>query len=845
MSNPYANIFKIAFADSRKQRGRLLLFVSSIILGIAALVSINTFSENLQRDIQSQAKELLGADMLVDANQPIPAPIVRMLDSIGGNRSEIVSFISMAFFPQKQGTRLTQIKAVRGKYPFYGSLITKPTGAAAGLQGGRRALADKTLMLQFGLQPGDSVKIGDYEYQITGEVDAAPGRAGLAASIAPAIYIPLDQLDSNSLLQRGSRIDYQFYFQFDDRKNVTALAKSIKPRLDEQKISVETVEDRKQSAGDSFSNLANFLNLVGFIALLLGCIGVASAVNIYVKNKLPTVAILRTLGASGSQAFYIFLTQIFVMAAIGALAGAALGGLIQKILPYILKDFLPLENISTDVSARAMAEGVASGLVVSLLFALLPLLSIRNASPLRTIRADFEEKEQGRDWLRILIFILIGLGTYGFTWIQTRSWVTGLEFIAGLGVALLILAGAARLLIFLLRRFFPSSWSYPARQGIANLFRPHNQTVTLIVAIGLGTALISILLLTQKLLLGQVSFAGSGDKPNMILFDIQPSQKDSIHDLITKAGMPTLQEVPIITIRLEELNGVNRNQFLKDTLGKTPRWIYEREYRVTYRDTLTNSEKMIQGKLPPPHRLPDGSIGITISDRLAESMKGKVGTKMIFNVQGALYPCTVTGIRQVDFNRVQTNFLVLFPTGFLEQAPQFYTLVTKTSSEKQSADMQRQLVGRFPSISIVDLTQILKTLDEVLSKISFAIRFMALFSILTGLVVLISSIILSKFQRIRESVLLRSLGANRRQILAINAYEYLFLGALATLTGVLTSVGAVWALARYSFKIPFRADLISLIQIPVFLTLLVVVIGLLNSREVLNRSPLEVLRSEN
>ena len=850
MPNAYINLLKIAFQDVRKQRGRLLLFVSSIILGIAALVSINTFSENLRHDIDAQAKDLLGADMVVDGNQPAAGATATLLDSIGGNRSEMISFISMALFPQTGATRLAQIKAIRGKYPFYGDFKTEPENAATSLQSGKNVLLDKTLMLQFNLHQGDSVKVGDFIYQIAGQVNAAPGRAGLAASIAPSIYMPLSALDSTSLLQRGSRVDYQYNFQFDDKRNVETLAKNLKPRLDAQKLNIETVEGRKQNTGDNFNNLAVFLNLVGFIALLLGCIGVASAINIYIKDKLSTVAILRTLGASGRQAFLIYLAQVTVMAALGSIAGAILGTAIQKILPYILKDFLPLDNISTHISPSAIAQGVFSGLSISLLFALLPLLAIRKTSPLRTLRTDFEEPEtKQRDWLRLGVFALIGVFTFGFASLQTHSFKSGFTFIIGVGFALLLLAGAARGLMYILRRFLPSTWSYSARQGIANLYRPNNQTVTLIVAIGLGTMLISTLLLTQHNLLKQVSFAGSGNKPNMILFDIQPPQKDSVHDLITKAGMPILQQVPIITIRLEDIDGVSRAAYKKDTTDHhspdhIPGWVYEREYRVTYRDTLTDSETMQEGALPPNHRLPDGTIGVTLSDRLSENMHGKVGTKISFNVQGVLYHCTVTGIRKVDFNRVQTNFLVLFPTGFLEAAPQFYTLVTRVNSEKQSADIQQSLVKRFPSISVVDLTQILKTLDEVLSKVSFAIRFMAMFSILTGIVVLISSIILSKYQRIRESVLLRSLGASRRRLLSINAYEYLFLGGLASFTGVLLSVVSVWLLARFSFKIPFSVDIASLMEIPVLITLMVVGIGLLNSREVLNKSPLEVLRAE-
>jgi putative ABC transport system permease protein len=840
----FSIILKLAWRDSRRQRARLLLFVSSIIIGIAALVAINSFSENLQKDINGQARELLGADLAIDGLNPPPPSVAHVMDSIGGSRTRIVSFLSMAYFPQKEGTRPVQVKAQEGTYPFYGSLKTEPAAAALSFQKDKKALIDNVLQMQFDLKTGDSVKIGERTYEISGVVMSAPGRMGLQSAVAPSVYLPLSEVDSANLLVRGSRVTYQYFFKLNQKENTDGLVKKIKPALTEAKFSVENISDRKRTTGDSFNQMADFLNLVGFIALLLGCIGVASAVNIYVKDKLPTVAILRTLGASGRTAFLIYLTQIAVMGLGGALIGAAIGTLIQSFLPVVLKDFLPIEDISTDPSVSAILQGIFTGFGVSVLFALLPLLTIRRTSPLRTLRGSFEEVEAGRDPLRWLVFGLISLFVFGFTYWQTRSVRSSFIFLAGIGTALGLLAAVAKLLIWILSRRILRGLSYSVRQSVANLHRPQNQTMTLMVSIGLGTMLISTLFLIQQLLLGQISFAGSGNQPNMILFDIQPQQRDSVTNLVTDTKMPIIQKVPIVTIRLEELDGLNRIDFLKDTTNPIPKFIYEREWRVTYRDTLIASEKLIEGHLPPKGRLDDGTVGVTVSDRIMKDMHAKVGAKITFNVQGALINTTVTGIREVDFNRVQTNFLILFPSGILESAPQFNVVMTRVSSAEQSAKFQQKMVKQFPNVSIVDLTQVLKTVDEVLTKISFAIRFMALFSILTGLMVLISSVFLSKYQRIRESVLLRTIGASRRTILTINGLEYLWLGTLATLTGIGLSLAAGYGLSKWVFKIPFKIDWLQLLMTPLSITALIVIIGLISTRKVVSESPLEVLRAE-
>lgn len=840
----FATILKLAWRDSRRQRGRLLLFVSSIIIGIAALVAINSFSENLQKDINGQARELLGADLAIDGLNPPTPSVTALMDSIGGSRSRVVSFLSMAYFPQKEGTRPVQVKAQEGVYPFYGELKTEPAIAASNFQKEKKALIDNVLQMQFDLKTGDSVKIGEKTYQISGVVLSAPGRLGLQSAVAPSVYLPLTEVDSANLLVRGSRVQYQYYFKFDNKNDLDGLTKKIKPQLTEAKYNVENISDRKRTTGNSFNQMADFLNLVGFIALLLGCLGVASAVNIYVKDKLPTVAILRTLGASGKQAFLIYLVQISVMGLGGAAIGAAIGTAIQGLLPFVLKDFLPIENISNTPSVSAILQGIFTGLGVSVLFALLPLLTIRRTSPLRTLRSGFEEAGSGRDPLRWLIYALISLFVFGFTYWQTRSVRSSLIFLAGIGTALGLLAAVAKGLIWILSRRILRGLSYAVRQSIANLHRPQNQTMTLMVSIGLGTMLISTLFLIQQLLIRQISFAGSGNQSNMILFDIQPHQRDSVAKLVVDSKMPIIQKVPVVTIRIEELDGLSRLQFLKDSTNPIPKFIYEREWRVTYRDTLISSEKLIEGNLPPAGRLPDGTVGVTVSASIIKDMHAKVGSKITFNVQGALINTTITGIREVDFNRVQTNFLILFPSGILEAAPQFNVVVTRVESAEQSAKFQQQMVKAFPNVSIVDLTQILKTVDEVLTKISFVIRFMALFSILTGLMVLISSVFLSKYQRIKESVLLRTIGASRRTILTINGLEYLWLGSLATLTGVGLSLISGFALAKFVFKVPFNIDWLPLLATPLSITALVVLIGLISTRKVVQQSPLEVLRAE-
>lgn len=832
----------MAWRDSRRNRGRLFLFVAAIIAGIAALTAVRSFSYNLNGDIDREAKSLLGADLMLD--RPSPAPDSLLLAAAGPNaeRSDVVSFVSMVRFPRTNGTRLSQIRALRGDYPFYGQWLTQPADAGRTFRTGRRALVERALMLQFGIHPGDSIQIGDVKFLIEGELLSAPGRSGIAASVAPVVFIPLDLLDSTGLIQRGSRVQYQYLFKLPPGDDPEARIEPIKDQLDEIDLDWETVESRKKNIGTAFANFTTFLNLVGFVALLLGCIGVAGAVHLYVKDKRSTVAILRFLGASGRKAFLVYLVQVTGIGFIGALAGAFLGAAVQKLLPWIAADLLPIQDVSSDISWIATGQGVLLGLAVSVLFALLPLAGILRTSPLQTLRAAYGEGETDFKLLRFGVYALLTLAVGGFTWWLVRDLEQVAAFLGGLAAAFAILFAISWLVTYLLRRFFPKKWSFVWRQSIANLFRPENQTRLLIVVIGLGAMLLSTLFLVQSMLLRQLEFSGSGHQPNLILFDIQTADRDSVLKMVEQANMPVIQTIPVVTMRLETYNGKTKTQDLADSTIQRDSWIWNFEFRVTFRDTLVSTETVAEGTWTGLH---DGQmpVKISISDNMQRNLKAKLGDRMVFNIQGTRMETEIASIRRVSFNQIQPAFAILFPKGILEPAPQIHVVISRTANTEQSAAFQSAMVKRYPSVSALDLTQILKSVDEVLSKISFVIQFMALFSILTGLLVLVSSIYQTRYARLQESVLLRTLGASRRQILAINALEYGWLGSLACLSGLILSIGGAWALARFAFNIDFYPVWWPLGLMFVVITGLTVAIGLISNRDVLRKPPLEILRT--
>jgi putative ABC transport system permease protein len=806
----------MAWRDSRRNRGRLLLFVLSIIIGIAALVATLSFGRNLSADIDGQAKLLLGADLVVRTGRPVHEVQLAKVGLDTGRaaqRSVECSFASRVTCVRSGQSRLVQIRALAGDYPYYGALETTPASAGIAFRKRREVLVDKTLLLQYGAKVGDSVRVGTLSFAIAGTLDRAPGRNELSTTVAPPVYMPLAFAEPAGLLGKGSRLEYQYYYQFN------VLPAGLEVRLDSAGLRYETVESRKNRMSRSFGDLAQFLTLISFIALLLGCVGVGSSVNIYIREKISGVAILRCLGLKSRGAFAIYLLQVVAIGFAGSVVGALLGICIQQLLPLVLKDVLPFE-MSFRLSWSALGEGIAAGVLVSLLFTLLPLLTIRKVSPLSTLRLSVEEAPRARDPMRWLIYLAIGCFVGVFAYLQMGRFGKAMVFTGSVLGMFLVLAGIGRLLMVLAKRFMPRRSGYLLRQGFANLFRPNNQTLILVVTIGLATVFIGTLYLVQQLLIDRVSVAAVNGEGNMVLFDIQRDQDSAVEALTKRSGLPVLKVVPFVTVRMRG-----------------------REMRVSYGDSLSGREKLLSGVLMR-RVLPGKEVSVSVEERFAQENELAVGDMLSFDVQGLPMEVKVGSIKRADQRGFDLTFPVLFPAGVLEQAPQFLLLITRVPSPEVSARFQRAVVGGFPNVSVIDLRLILSVLDEVLGKVGFVIRFMAGFSMLTGVLVLISSVLISQFQRIREMVLLRTLGAIRRQVRTILVLEYFFLGSLAAVVGILLSLGFGWALAEFLFDGPLTVHWLPLLGIFVFVCGATVGIGLVGSRGVLNSPPLEVVRRE-
>ena len=841
----------LAWRESRTARRRLLLYMSSISLGVAALVAIDSFAGNLTNSVRDQSRSLLGGDVAFQAGRPFPAVLDTVLDSVrtaGTPIARLTSFASMAFVPRTTGTRLVQVRAVTDNYPLYGEVVTDPPERWSALRDGRGAIIDPALLVALDAHVGDTLQLGFATFTIAGTIVTVPGDPGLTATIGPRVFIPLRHLEETQLLVFGSRADYEAMLKLRDDENpqrtLAAIRASAESGRDSIRVRGRTAAQTEVDLTEAIDQLAEFLGIVGLIALLLGGVGVASGVNAFVAQKIDSVAILRCLGATSGQVLAVYVAQAAAMGLVGAAAGAALGVGIQFLLPVVLSEFIPVD-VDVTLQPRAIVTGLIVGLWVAMAFSLVALLRLRRVSPLQAIRRDADPdalRGTGPDIPRAVVALGLVASIVGIAIARSAEVDEGLWVSAAIGFVLVALWGSAAFLSSLARRMIRGQWPYTVRQGIANLHRPSNQTRPVVLALGFGVFLVTTVYLVQTNLLRQFTVSAEGSVGNLLFFDVQEDQAPVVDSIVKAEGHEFVQRVPIVTMRIAEINGRTVRAILDQRGRRGGRWALNREYRSTYRDALTRSEVVTAGRWLTTPTESGGLNEVSMEQDVAGELDLSIGDTITWNVQGVLVPTVVTSFREVNWARFEPNFFAVFTPPALAAAPKQFALIAEVPDAGALGRMQRAVVGRYPNVSSIDLSLIRRTIDEIVNKVATAIRFMALFSVAMGIPVLFSAVAATRRQRLREGVLLKTLGATRRQIGRIMIAEYLLLGLLGSLTGGLLATVGAWAMVEFIFDMTFVPVALPAVLIAGLMIVLTVAIGVLTGREVFAETPMAALR---
>jgi len=838
---------KMAWKDSRASRGRLVLFSLSIVLGIAALVALGSLSVNLTSSIHDQAQSLLGADVSISSRSLFSPGLEDKVKTLGAKVARGRTFTAMLVFPSQVGaTRLVQVKAQEDQFPFYGEISTEPSGVVSVLKTQQAILLEQSLMTQYRLHIGDQVKLGKLTFTVAGVLKKIPGESLAASLLPPRVYIPYRLIEETGLSGKGSLVSYSMSLQLPQGVDPDKTVTELKAALPKERISFETVVSRQKQLGRVVDNVTAFLSLAGFISLILGSIGVASAVHVYITQKRATVALMRCLGARGTQSFGVYLVQGLALGLLGSLLGGLLGVIFQLLVPIAIKQVLPLD-ITFALSYSSLFRGIGAGCIISSLFTVMPLLTIRNISPLETIRTSSLNETNNSvslDPYLLGVILLLTFSVLLFAITQTHSVALGLGFVGFLGLGFIGLYAVARFVQWITKKINTRSLPFVLRQGIANLYRPNNRTSLLLVSLGLGTFLTLTLFLTRTSLLRELSAGAEGASANLLFVDIQSDQIDDVSKLLEDRGAPLLRKAPIVSMKMTAVGHVPVDEITRTERKKRGGWALKWDYRTTYRSALTPSEHIIKGSFVG--KVPENTqiIPISVEKSLVDDLGLNLGDAIDWDLQGVTLHTVVSSVRTVEWRRLETNFLVVFPEGVLESAPQFYVGAVRALSPEASGLLQRAVVEMYPNIAAIDLQMVQETLDNILSKIGYVVEFMALFIVATGLLVLACAVINGRYQRRREAVLLKTLGASIAQLRKIQATEYALLGVLAASVGCFFAFISSSVLAHTVFHTSsITTWWIYLIAI-VSVAALTLITGRLSDKGLEKLSALEMLRSE-
>ena len=838
-------VFRMALRETRASWRRLLFYFLCVAIGVGSIVLLRSAIRNFYDVMASDARTFMSADLQIDTNRPWAPEVLGVVNRIAvpplvTGKVQTIEAATMLrpADPAREGAIMVDLKGVEAPFPFYGTVrLAGGQKFSTGLLKDGGVLVARPVLDRLNLKVGDQVKIGTLVFVIRGIIEREPG-SGMGFRYGPRVLIDRGAVENAGLTGFGSRARRRILLSAPEA-DVDQLAGRFRKEINNNLIRVRTYKNSQENVNEQYTRAENFLALTGLIILVLGGIGISSVTRVFIEQKRRSIAVLKCLGATGKRVIAAYLTQILVLGVSGSVLGLFLAFAGMLVIRSTYAANLP-PDMSYQLQKGAVLQGLGVGILVTILFSAIPLMRVRRIKPNVLLRD--EETGAGRfDWPRWIAAALVGVGLILLASWQAGSLKTGLFFLGGLLAGASALYGAALLLVRLLRGMKRTLPSFPARHAVNSLHRPGNQTLVIILGVGLG---VFFIIATQSLkanLLRELDFDKRGKMPNLYLIDIQSDQQQGVRDLIRKETGETANLIPTVRARIYAIDNTPVN--LEDPALKKDRGRLGFEYTVTYRSKLESNETVLEGKFWDP--TPSAQPEISIEEGMKGMMGLDLGSTITWDILGRKITARVTSIRRVDWRNSRTGFYVVFRPGALDHAPQMMiAALDGPSSDKDRSRFQRALIDRYPNITVIDVVDILEGVRKLVNNMTVAVSFIGGFVFFSGALILIGSIAMTKFQRIYEAAVLKTLGAQRKVVLRILMLEYGLLGAVAGLTGALFGMALSWSITRFVFEIPWAYSPGLHLAGIAATTLLVVLVGAFSSLDILNRKPLGTLRTQ-
>lgn len=821
--------------------GELAILFLALLVAVASVSSVGLFADRVKQALERNAHQLLGGDLLVDGDQPLPADFRAEASARGLLVAEAATFLSMA--RAQDGARLASVKAVDAGYPLRGRLGVVTDASAAATSGQvahgppRGAVwVEPRYADQAGVKVGDWLELGDARLRIAALLTQEPDRGLGFFNLAPRVMLHLDDLAVTGLVQPGSRIRYQLYLA-GGSEAVAGYRAWLLPRLGRGQ-KAQGLEDARPEIRAGLERARSFLGLAALLAVILAAVAVLLATRRYVERHYDGYAVMRCLGARQRRLAGLFGGQFLLLGGMAGLGGVLLGYAAQYAIAGVLAGFLPGGALDADLpppSLRPAGQGLATGYALLLGFALPPLLRLKTVPALRVLRRELGRAGEG-PWLADVLglAVLIGLLVWQAGELRLAAYALG-GFLAATAVFAATAILALRLFAHAGFRLAPRR-QFAWRQGLANLRRRVGTNTLQTVSLALGLTALLLLSFTQSDLLSAWRAETPPDAPNRFIVNIQPGQQAAILDLFRSEGLATPDLYPMVRGRLLAIN--DRPVDPDDYSDDRARRLVEREFNLSHMALLPGHNRVVAGGWFGPEELTHGAL--SVEQGIAETLGIELGDRLAWSVAGETFTASVTSLRQLNWDSMQVNFFVIATPGLLADMPASYITSFRLPAGGEKA--MARLVRAFPNLTVVDTSAILEQALGMMERMSRAVRFVFLFALAAGLLVLYTALLATRDERGREAALLRALGASRAQVAGAQRVETLAMGFLAGFLAAAGSSAVGALLAIRVFGLDYSPDPWVWVAGPALGLLCVAINTWLGVRAAVGAGPLGVLR---
>lgn len=832
------NLIKSIFKDIKYYKGQSILFCLCIIFSIGIFISVDSLRDNVETYITNDEKILAGGDILIESNIEFSQNLSNAINQIETNynvtTTYIKDFVSIAYSPKNEKTQLSQIKIIDKNYPLYGSVRLKSNKSFS--LSNSEIIAEETLVKNLNITIGDIVTIGKHNFTLIDIIETLPDNPLTLFSLGPTILIPQINENQTELLGSRSRIEYTKKIKTYNENDAIQISEILKESAKE-KEDIDLYNETNSTLQSFLTNFLFFIKLISVFIIFIAGMGLTSILSSYLNSMEKTIGIKKVLGTKNkSQIFYSLLTVI-ILALISFFISLIFSSIFIAFLPQVLSNIIP-EGLKTTLSIPAILKGLALAITVPILFTLLPIQTLSKIKPYQIFRKETTNSKN------IKIIILYTTITFAFfsllIYLELEDLKTGLLIMVGFALFISLLLLATYLLLIILKSIQKKIKSISIKLAIKGLFRIGNKTLLTITAISISLTLIFTLSFVETNLQEQFITTFPENAPNLFIIDIPQNEKENFTNYLSDYNITIYPIIrgPAIYVNEKPINE------LSEELGEGEP--VTRDFSLTYTDLLPSEKiiKSIEKDKMFATNWNKNTVQVSALKDIADRMKLELGDEITFLIQGVEIEAEVVSIRERIEQQIGAFFYFTFEEETLKNAPQtlFSTL---NVNENQSQLLQSQLAKDFPTITVIDAQKTAKTVGDILAELSSITTFFTVFSLLGGILILISSILATSQERLKESIYYKLVGANKNFIIKILISEFAIIAIIASILSLTVSLAISYLVTTFLLDINFTF-LVKTGLVYIAITIItIILIGIISIISILNKKPIEYIRENN